>query len=425
MSELALEEKPATSIVPVTAQSRDVVLMDREKFNAWYEKLRANAPANVDIATKKGRDVLRSYAADIRSEKASIDKARLRLTKEWRDLTAQANEAGKEIAEKLESLAVEVREPLTAWEEAEKARIATCEAMITSLRGVTTVELGESAASVRLRLGDVQSLDLNPAVLDEYMPQVKALQEQAISALSAAVERLEKAEREQAELEKLRAEAAERERQEQERKAAEEAEAEEARKAEERKAAQRQYAESIIEHIRQVGLGVIGGRTYSYPILLRELEEKIPPEIDETFGDLEAEARKVLAETLARVKEAFEQSQKRAQAEAEARQKEAAEKAAAEAARKAREEAEAEASGRLAELEAERSRLAAAEAAREAAEEQAAAEQAKRDADKKHRTTVKTAVKQAIMTCGASEDVAKAIVLSIVAGEIPHISIRF
>src|SRR3546814_19896026 len=90
---------------------------------------------------RKDREARRSYCAKVRSEKAAIDKARLELTAGWRDMTKQANEAGKEINTRLEALAIEKRAPLTEWEDAAKAREAEVEKINDVVRweGVCTV----------------------------------------------------------------------------------------------------------------------------------------------------------------------------------------------------------------------------------------------------------------------------------------------
>src|SRR3546814_8792228 len=79
----------------------------------------------------------------VRSEKAGIDKDRLRLTKEWRDATAKVNGAWNEIKERMDALALEARKPLTEWEDAEKARVAECDAIITKLT-LDGVEIGRA-----------------------------------------------------------------------------------------------------------------------------------------------------------------------------------------------------------------------------------------------------------------------------------------
>ncbi len=52
-------------------------------------------------------------------------------------------------------------------------------------------------------------------------------------------------------------------------------------------------------------------------------------------------------------------------------------------------------------------------------------EQARRDADRKHRGRVMGEARTAIMRCGADGETAKKVVLAIVAGEIPNVTLRF
>lgn len=136
-----------------------------------------------------------------------------------------------------------------------------------------------------------------------------------------------------------------------------------------------------------------------------------------------------------------------AKAEAERQAKERAEREASEA--KAREERAAEtarlAAERAAKIEQERVEREAREAiARAEAETRAIREKAEREdrdrqeeaarerreqqareADRAHRSNVMGEAKKALMTCGADEETAKKIVLAIVAGEIPHVTLRF
>ncbi len=367
-----LPETAGTDLAVAVQANPGIVLLDTEKFDVWYETLKASAPTDADVTTRKGQDALRSYAAKVRSEKASIDKARLRLTKEWRDMTAQANEAGKIIGERLESLAVEVRKPLTDWEEAEKARVAECEATIERIIAAGTVTLDDTAATVRERGAAIWQTEIDAERFGALFDRASTAKDHTVSLLKTALARLTQEEADRAELDRLRAEAAERE-------AREQAERE-AREAEERAEAEAKAAE----------------------------ERRIA-------------AEKAEAERIARVeREAAERAQREAEAaaraEQERRDRQHAEALAAE--RRRAEEAERAA-------QAERDRIAAEEAARKNEADRIAAEQAQREADQAHRTAVKTAAKQALMTCGADEETARKIVVAILAGEVPNVTLRF
>lgn len=366
---------PATELVPAAAgnAAAAVVLFDQDKFDAFYAKLRADIEAvPVDLSTKKGRDAIASAAAKVRSEKASIDRDRKRLTQEWRDNTALVNGAWKGIEARLDELAVEARKPLTEWEKAEKARADKVDAIINKivLDGMVTLE--DTVASVRERGSSVFNTELDPELFGEKLDAAQKAKNHAVDMLKTALARLTREEEERAELERLRAAEAER--------AAKEQAEREALEAEERAA-----AEAKAEAER------------------REAAEK-------------AEQERIAAAEREAEDRAKRESAQAAEAERQRIQREHDEAIAAE--RRRAEEAERAA-------QAERDRIANEEAARKAEAERIAAEQAKREADQAHRTSVKTAAKQALMTCGADEETARKIVVAILAGEVPNVTLRF
>jgi hypothetical protein len=112
-------------------------------------------------------------------------------------------------------------------------------------------------------------------------------------------------------------------------------------------------------------------------------------------------------------REEAERAKREAQAAAERAKREA--EAAAERERKAKEDAERKAREAV---EAERRRVAQEAAEREATE-------AKRAANQAHRRKVNREAMAAIVALGVSEDSGKSIVLAIVNGEVPHVSIRY
>lgn len=248
------------------------------------------------------------------------------------------------------------------------------------------------------------------------------------------------------------------------------------------------YCKSIVQHIIDCGNGFIGGQAYPYPILFRELEEKVV--INAELGEFEAEAHRAKDEALKKLTIGFEAQQKREaeQAELDRLRKEAAEraehdrleqikreaadKARDEAERKAKEEADRkeaaakaerdaiEAKARAAQeeaarrereaaLKAEEERLAAGrleiELRRQAeeAEERAraaglrakqefeakrareAAEAAAREADREHRARINNAALEAFVEFGLSPDSAKMAVTLIAQRVIPHVTISY
>lgn len=360
-------------IVLAVEATPQIVLLEPEKFDQFYDRVRAETTGIVvDLSTKKGRDEVRSLAAKVTRSKTMIDKAGLALTKGWRDQTTQVNAARKEIEAKLDALADEVRRPLTEWEEAEKARVDICRTIIDGLKGAAVVTLEDTAETVRQRGKDVWETEIGEQFGD-MLDEAVAAKDTAVVSLKAALVRLTHEEEERAELEKLRAEAVERERVEAERIATEEA------------------AQRAAEEVQ------------------RRQEEAAQAE----KAQQERNAR-IAAEAEERAKREAEQV---AQAERERVQREHDEAINAE--RRRAEEAEAA-------IQAERERAAKVEAERVAEEKRIAAEQKAREEDRAHRGTILKAAKEAIMEAASIDEVtAKTIVLAIASGSVPHVTLRF
>lgn len=402
------------------------VLTDEKVYSEFYQKLRDLVDAQEpDVSTLKGRNAIASLAAKVARTKTAIDNAGKKLNEEARAQINAVDASRRTIREQLDELKVEARKPLTEWEEAEAKREADAKAELDSIRAMGRVEFLDNAEDVQSRLATLQAMEISADLHGVGIAAVSAALAEAIDSLTTAHDRMVREEQERAELAKLRAAQAERE-------AADAAKREEEQRAE----GKRQYARSVIEHIHQCGLGMIGGQTYPYIIIIRELEEKVVA-TEEEFGDMAGEVEKARRETLDVVLAAQKKQAERAEREAaeraanEARQKaeqEAQEKAAAKD--RAHAEALAAASRRAEEAErtaqAERDRIAKEEADRKAAAEREAAEQAAREKNRAHRGKIMAAAKEAIMEAGPVEEpIARAIVLAIAAGSVPAVSIHW
>lgn len=411
------DQSASNSIAVIVAQTPAVVLTDDQQRDKLFAHIQSEIDAfTPDLSTAKGRDAIKSFAFKITRTKTAIDDAGKKLNEDARARINVVDAARKVAREKLEEMAKGVRKPLTDWEEAEKSRVAAIDGMIAQLKAHARVDSLDTAAMVRERGTQVWNIALDPDVYQDRLAEVKQIKAEAMDALKNALARLTKEEADRAELERLRAAEAERE-------AADAAKREE----EERAEGKRRYARDIIAHIEQCGLGMIGGKTYPYVILMRELEEKIEmgEAAKQAYGDMAQDVERVRFSTLERLKEA-------AKAQAERAEREAAEEARRQALEESEREKQAEidkANRRAEEAEraaqAERDRIAKEEADRQAEADRIAAEQARREADQAHRTGVKTAAKQALMTCGADEETARKIVVAILAGEVPNVTLRF
>lgn len=424
-----------SALVLAVNENPSIVLLDTARFDRFFVAVKEETAKLVpDLSTTKGRDEIRSMAMKVTKTKTAIDAAGKLLKEDAQKTVKTVDAARRQIWDKLEAHAIEVRAPLTEWEEREKVRIAKADGIIQGLRDDAVVTTTETAEDVSARLERLTVAELDSGVLGDRFEMATELRETALTALREALARIRQEEADRAELDRLRAAEAERERIKAEKQAAYEVAKAAQREAAAKEEARLAYVDQIMKHITHCGLGLIGGAAYPYAILIRELEEKVVQD-DKLAPDWE-KIDKHRLETLERLREAMQKDQERAQAEAaqaEALRIETAKREAAEEAeRRARAAAEAE---RNAEAERHRLALAAekrrADEAEEAAQKEAAAAKAKaaadaaRAADKEHRGRVMKAAKEAIMEQGVEEETARAVVLAIAAGEVPAVSIAF
>ncbi|WP_418459882.1 hypothetical protein ACNT8L_05830 [Brucella intermedia] len=336
---------------------------DEQEFEKLYSKVKEAVDQHVpDLSTKTGRDAIASLAYKVARTKTALIGQGKKLTEDWREKTKKVNAACNLIEERLDTLKDEVRKPLTEWEQAEQDRIDGHKARLESLIAMTRIGYGRPSSELRELLADVQKMPLGAAHWEEYAPQASVAHQDAVDTLSRLLAAAEKQEAEAEELERLRAEKIERDRVEAERLAKEQA--------------------------------------------AREAEERAERERQAEAARVEREAR--LAE------EARQQAEREAQeriAAAERAAKEAEERAAREVA-EAKESAERQAA-------AERQRVADQKAAEEA-------EQRRRDADKEHRKTINNAIVAELIECaGISNRQAEKIVVHIVSGLVPNVTLKY
>lgn len=377
---LALIDVPG-EVAPTVRDQALVVLTDAEAFDQFYARMKAETDKHdADVSTDKGRKAVIALARRVTTTKTAITAAAKGLTEGWREQTAKVNAARRPIEERLAALAEEVRRPVTEWEAAEAERAERNRAVVREVMDAGIVREDDTAASVEQRGREVHDRQFGPdGWTDAEIDAAVRAKGQTVAALVAARNRLRQEEANRAELEKLRAEADAR--------AAKDAE--EARLREEAEAAERMRREAEEREIRRIA----------------EEERERQREAD-------------------RIAKAAEEAAAKAKRDAE------------EAAAREQRERDAAAAKAIADAQAERDRIAKAaqdaederqRAAKAEADERAriAAEDAARAANRAHVAKVMGAAKEAIMTCGVTEDQARAIVTAIKGDLIPAVRIAF
>lgn len=357
-----LPEADATPVLAKVDQDPKLLLLGKVDKDAYFAQLKAEVSSEgEDISTAAARDRIKSRAQSIRTRKAAIDRTRKGLTEHWREQTAKVNAVGRLLEGEYDALIERVRAPVTAWEEAEKARIAEADRILADLEGVKAIPFGMTSAEVQERLDRIRGINLNSEVLGSRIEMATGLRDQAVMVLSEAVDGLRAQERQARELEQLRAD---------------------------REAAEERRRQEDAE--RQVTAA-------------REAAAKAEAERLERAKVEAAEQAKREAEAVARREQ--EERERAAQAEIDAANARAAEAERAAAA--------------------ERQRIADLEAAQKAAADAEAQEKARREADLAHREQVIAAAADAIAKLGITKKLATAVVNAVAAGNVPNMEVWF
>lgn len=323
----------ATDIALIELTNPVAILTNPQAFDAFYEQVKAKTDElEPDVSTAKGRDEIRAMAMKVVRTKTALDAAGLAQTEEWRASTAKVNAARNLIKEKLDALRDQVRKPLSDWEEADKARIAECERILTLLRDGSVVTLDDTSQTVSARIAEVEALIIADDLFQDLADNARANRQVTLDALGSALDRLVRDEAQRAELERLRAAEVERLRLEQERldREAEERLAEEQRVEQERQDRERaEQAErdrlaaeaQAAEQTRQAAAAAARQAQEQAEAAQRARDDQHRQELaaaQQKAAEAEAESRRVAA-AAAEAERLRLQQEQQAQAAAEAR----------------------------------------------------------------------------------------------------------
>ncbi|AVD59000.1 hypothetical protein C4E49_06820, partial [Morganella morganii] len=118
-SELVVIE-PATALDLFTAPDKVQVLLSGIREKALAEQ----ALLDTDLSKAKNRDAIKSLAYKVTQSKTYIDKSGKAVVDELKELPKKVDASRKQCRDELDALSEEIRQPVTAWEDAEKARVA-------------------------------------------------------------------------------------------------------------------------------------------------------------------------------------------------------------------------------------------------------------------------------------------------------------
>lgn len=356
----------------------------------FFDAVKAEVTGEVpDLTTRKGRERIASLAATVSKSKAAVEKPGRDYLRRLKEMPKVVEAELREFVTKMDNLRDATRQPLTEWEEAEQARKDKHVDGIQTIKDLAVFEATPTAARVADIIAKLELVAISDT-WEEFLAEAAQVKDQTLAKLRILHGERAQYEAEQAELLRLRAEA--------------EAQAQRDRDAEIARVAAEQ-ARIDAEQRAQAERDAAARR-------------------EQDLLDQAAAAQRAAAQAVLDAEAAAERQ--RLQLELQAEQARAA-------------AAQAETNRIAAEQRAEQDRLAAIRRQEEAVEQARLAEIARanaaadeilrqqkaRQADVAHKSKILGEAKQALIGMNISEELAKAIVLKIARGEVPHITIQF
>ena len=163
--------------------------------------------AKLDISTEENRKALASIAYKVAKSKTFVDGQRKAFVAGEKKRLQTIDSEGARIWMILEGIQKEVRQPLTEWENAEKARVKKHEDAVAAIWEMKP-HLYPTIDSLKLAIDSLEATKTES--FDEFSKPAGAARYETLVVLRGELESREKAEADQKELDRLRMEAAER-----------------------------------------------------------------------------------------------------------------------------------------------------------------------------------------------------------------------
>lgn len=178
----------------------------RQRIDAWLEN-------GHTVETKAGRAAIKSFAHIVTKAKSKVKAVGKELADEQKLVPKKIDAARRLLENTIEAWHDEIRQPLTDWETAEKARVEKHTDAIAAIGAAVGGVSDASAETVRIQLADAEAIPLTIENCQEFLGEYAIAKEDAVAALRKLLEKREKEERDAADLARLRVAEEERQRQ--------------------------------------------------------------------------------------------------------------------------------------------------------------------------------------------------------------------
>ena len=198
-----------SDLIVVTPDTKAIEIYDAKKLPLILEAIEKEVRSFVpDLKNATTRKEIASIAHKVSRSKTFLDEKGKGLTEEWRAKVGAINEQRSQIKERMDALKIEVRKPLTEFEESEKVRVKTYRAHIDVME-----KLGDRLFNLSLTSNEVsRNIEkLNDWVIDEewleFEEEAIETRSKSIESAKETLEEIKVKEEEAIELKKLREEA--------------------------------------------------------------------------------------------------------------------------------------------------------------------------------------------------------------------------
>lgn len=231
-------------VLPIDSSLIAQAFVKPQGVQELFGLIKAEAQSHVlDVETKKGREFIASLAYKVSQSKTAVDSHGKSLVEGIKSQAKVIDDSRKFFRDSCDQLRDEIRAPLTAWEEAEKARVDALKARLEKLTDLGRVDQFSPSALIAEVLAEVRNTAIDDS-WQEFLADAAKAKDNAISHFESILALATQREAEQAELARLRAEAEARAKAEREQRIAEEAAARAKAQAEAQVKAQREALEA-------------------------------------------------------------------------------------------------------------------------------------------------------------------------------------
>lgn len=212
LEHISFDEEGLIAIQGITAAD---LFSNKASVQFLVDLIVAKADEHVpDLSTAKGREAIKSNAYKVTRSKTILDTLGKELVAGLRSKVSEVDALRKIIRDSLDQAKDDARAPLTAWEEAEKARALEEQRERERQEAIRQMEADHELALALNEAFDLKAEQREKEAQEERERQAKEEQERQQRLEKERVEREERLQKEAAERERLRIEREEREEQE-------------------------------------------------------------------------------------------------------------------------------------------------------------------------------------------------------------------